>query len=200
MRVGYLGGGVLLAINLVMIQKPAWFGIPDAGTAVRLSLASVGVWWLVFSIPIVPPGTGAAAGRRGRGEAGRQSPVDRRHAADRDVQGAAPYKQAFMLLVAFLIYNDGIQTIIRMATTLRHGDRHRRERDDHGAADHAVHRRPVRVPVRHARRPHRREDGRLRRARRLRDHHHPRLLHDHARRISTRSRCSSGWCRAARRR
>ena len=50
--IGYLGGGVLLAINLLMIQKPAWFGIPDAGIAVRLSLASVGVWWLVFSIPL----------------------------------------------------------------------------------------------------------------------------------------------------
>ena len=50
--IGYLGGGVLLAINLLMIQQPAWFGIPNAGTAIRLSLASVGIWWLVFSIPL----------------------------------------------------------------------------------------------------------------------------------------------------
>ena len=50
--IGYLGGGVLLAINLLMIQKPALFGIPDAGAATRLALASVGVWWLVFSIPL----------------------------------------------------------------------------------------------------------------------------------------------------
>ena len=47
-----LGGGMLLAINLLMIQKPELFGIPDAGTATRLSFASVAVWWLVFSIPL----------------------------------------------------------------------------------------------------------------------------------------------------
>src|SRR5689334_217129 len=50
--IGYLGGGMLLAINLAWIQKPAWFGIPDTGSAVRLSFLSVAVWWLVFSIPL----------------------------------------------------------------------------------------------------------------------------------------------------
>jgi len=114
---GYLGGGVLLAINLLMIQKPSWFGIPDAGVGVRLSLASVGVWWLVFSIPLF-----------------RQVPEPvRRIEADESPSGALfstgvkrlvetfkelrRYRQAFLLLTAFLIYNDGIQTIIRMATT-----------------------------------------------------------------------------------
>jgi MFS transporter, UMF1 family len=115
--IGYLGGGVLLAINLLMIQQPSWFGIPDTGTAVRLSLASVGVWWLVFSIPLF-----------------RQVPEPRRRIeADESMTDSLVgtgvrrlietfhelrrYKQAFLLLVAFLIYNDGIQTIIRMATT-----------------------------------------------------------------------------------
>src|SRR5215207_6224524 len=50
--VGYMGGGALLAINLMMIQKPGWFGIPDAGTATRLAFASVAVWWVAFSIPL----------------------------------------------------------------------------------------------------------------------------------------------------
>jgi UMF1 family MFS transporter len=115
--IGYLGGGVLLAINLLMIQQPSWFGIPDAGTAVRLSLASVGIWWLVFSIPLF-----------------RQVPEPRRRIeADESLTGSLVgtgvrrlvetfhelrrHKQAFLLLVAFLVYNDGIQTIIRMATT-----------------------------------------------------------------------------------
>ena len=75
--VGYLGGGVLLAINLAMIQKPAWFGMPDAGMAVRLSLASVGVWWLVFSIPLFRTRAGAAARARGRRGAGREPAGDR---------------------------------------------------------------------------------------------------------------------------
>ena len=115
--IGYFGGGVLLAINLLMIQRPAWFGIPDAGTAVRLSLASVGVWWLVFSIPIF----------RRVPEPPRRLEADESPSANLVKTGfirlietfreLRTYKQAFMLLLAFLVYNDGIQTIIRMATT-----------------------------------------------------------------------------------
>jgi UMF1 family MFS transporter len=115
--IGYFGGGVLLAINLLMIQRPAWFGIPDAATAVRLSLASVGIWWLAFSVPLF----------RKVPEPPRRIEQDERPDANviatgfrRLVETFAElrrYKQAFMLLLAFLIYNDGIQTIIRMATT-----------------------------------------------------------------------------------
>ena len=49
---GYLGGGVLFIINILMYQNPHWFGIPDATTAIRLSFVSVAVWWAIFSIPI----------------------------------------------------------------------------------------------------------------------------------------------------
>ena len=114
---GYLGGGVLLAINVLMIQKPGLFGIPDAGTATRLSMASVAVWWLVFSMPLfrkVPePPRRVEAGERPRGNAfvtGAKRLVETFRELRR-------FKQAFLLLSAFLIYNDGIQTIIRMATT-----------------------------------------------------------------------------------
>ncbi|TMG78480.1 MAG: MFS transporter, partial [Betaproteobacteria bacterium] len=50
--VGYLGGGVLLVINLLWILMPGSFGIPDSVTGIKLSFVSVGVWWLVFSIPL----------------------------------------------------------------------------------------------------------------------------------------------------
>jgi UMF1 family MFS transporter len=50
---GYLGGGVLFAVNVLMVTQPAMFGIEDAGAAVRLSFLTVAVWWLVFSVPIV---------------------------------------------------------------------------------------------------------------------------------------------------
>jgi UMF1 family MFS transporter len=114
--IGYLGGGLLLAVNLLMIQKPAWFGIPDSGTAVRLSFASVGVWWLVFSLPLfrqVPePPRAVEADEAPSGSVfatGVRRLIETFHELRR-------YKQAFLLLSAFLIYNDGIQTIIRMAT------------------------------------------------------------------------------------
>jgi UMF1 family MFS transporter len=115
--IGYFGGGVLLAINLLMIQKPAWFGISDTETAVRLSLASVGIWWLVFSIPIFrrvpePP-------RRVEPHEAPNASVIKTGAVRlvETFKELRTYKQAFMFLLAFLIYNDGIQTIIRMATT-----------------------------------------------------------------------------------
>src|SRR5262245_15711272 len=114
--IGYLGGGTLLAINLLMIQRPDLFGIPDAGTGTRLALASVAVWWVAFSIPLfrrVPepavrmetderPGTSALAGGARR--------------LMETFTELRRYRDAFVFLLAFLLYNDGIQTMIRMAT------------------------------------------------------------------------------------
>jgi UMF1 family MFS transporter len=111
---GYLGGGLLLAINLAWILKPTAFGIPDAGLASRLSFLSVAVWWLVFSIPMfrqvpepavrptdLPPGIG---------------PIRASFQQLRVTVGELrAFREAFLMLVAFLIYNDGIGTIIRMA-------------------------------------------------------------------------------------
>ena len=111
---GYLGGGVLLAINLAWILKPGWFGLADAGVASRLSFLSVAIWWLAFAIPLfrkVPePDVHHNALSPGA------SPV---MASFRQLAGTLrelrQYRQAFLMLVAFLIYNDGIGTIIRMA-------------------------------------------------------------------------------------
>jgi len=43
--IGYVGGGLLLAINILMMSRPGWFLLADRGVAVRASLASVAVWW-----------------------------------------------------------------------------------------------------------------------------------------------------------
>ena len=114
--IGYLGGGTLLAVNLLMIQKPGLFGIPDAGTATRLSLASVAVWWVLFSIPLfrrVPePAVRIEAGERPGGSA-LLAGARRLLVTFRELRR---YRDAFVFLLAFLLYNDGIQTMIRMAT------------------------------------------------------------------------------------
>jgi MFS transporter, UMF1 family len=116
---GYVGGGILLALNLAWIQQPQLFGLPhgdglspsQATLPTRLAFLSVAVWWLLFSIPLfrhVPEPPASGDGRI-------------------DVAGAVKelggtfrrlgqFKQAVLMLVAFLIYNDGIGTIIRMAT------------------------------------------------------------------------------------
>ncbi|HVZ19815.1 MAG TPA: MFS transporter, partial [Vicinamibacterales bacterium] len=114
--IGYVGGGLLLAINILMMSKPQWFLLPDRGVAVRASLASVAVWWVVFSIPLfrdVPePRRRIEPGERPSG-----SPIRAAfHRLYETFFELRRYRQAFLLLLAFLLYNDGIQTIIRMAT------------------------------------------------------------------------------------
>jgi UMF1 family MFS transporter len=122
--VGYIGGGILLALNLAWIQKPAWFGLPagpglDESAATlpaRLAFLSVAVWWLVFSIPLfrrVPEPPARLEPDEQRGQSPIRMAFVRLGETFRELRG---YRQAFLMLLAFLIYNDGIQTIIKMAT------------------------------------------------------------------------------------
>lgn len=111
---GYVGGGILLIVNALWIAKYQWFGMPDLGFALRASFFSVAVWWALFSIPLfrhVP-----------------EPPISRSHVTSRNVvaigfsrlaatyREVARYKQLLVFLIAFWLYNDGINTIIKMAT------------------------------------------------------------------------------------
>ncbi|HZO19283.1 MAG TPA: MFS transporter [Gemmatimonadaceae bacterium] len=121
--IGYTGGGVLLALNLAWIQKPAWFGLPSgdgltpdqASLPARLAFLSVAVWWLLFSIPLFR-GVSEPPRLLEPDEVPRGSVV--RHAFVRlgetfhELRG---YRHAFLMLIAFLFYNDGISTIQKMA-------------------------------------------------------------------------------------
>ena len=196
--IGYLGGGVLLAFNLLLIQKPEMFGIPDAGVGTRLSFASVGVWWLVFSLPLfmkVPEPRALAGGTPERMSL--MAGVRRLVETVRDLRR---YRQAFLFLLAFLVYNDGIQTMIRVATI--YGESIGL---DSGAMISALLLTQfIGVPAAFAfgatRLTHRRETGGLPRAGGVCGDQRPGLLHENVRRTSSRSRCWSGWCREGRRR
>ena len=109
---GYLGGGVLFLVNVLMVQKPAWFGLADATEAVRVSFLSVAVWWLLFTIPLMRhvreqqrgPHLGFfAATRKGFSELGAT------------ITHLRQYRVIVMFLVAYWFYIDGVNTIIKMA-------------------------------------------------------------------------------------
>ena len=113
---GYLGGGLLLAVNAVMIMKPGLFGFADAGIATRAAFASVAVWWAVFSIPLFlrvpePPR------RLEAGESPGTRPIRAGFSRLRETVGEIrKYRELLKFLIAYWLYIDGIHTIQKMAT------------------------------------------------------------------------------------
>jgi UMF1 family MFS transporter len=102
---GFLGGGILLAVNAAMIQMlPGTWGP-------RLSFVSVAVWWAVFSIPILTrvPEPPAGGTKQAEGESVIAASIRQLRSLLRDIR---QYRELFKYLIAFLIYNDGIGTII----------------------------------------------------------------------------------------
>ncbi len=110
---GYIGGGVLLAINILMILKHDWFGLPNATAASQAAFVTVGIWWFIFSIPLF---------RNIREEKKIAVKRDRSYIAigfsrvGHTFKDIKQYKQLLIFLLAFWMYNDGISTIIKMAT------------------------------------------------------------------------------------
>ena len=109
---GYIGGGLLFLINVLMYLQPHYFGIPDGATAIRLSFISVAVWWAVFSIPIIifvkepkihdPIGICSAV-KEGWGQ------------FISTLTKIRQLKVVGTFLMAYWLYIDGVDTIIRMA-------------------------------------------------------------------------------------
>jgi MFS transporter, UMF1 family len=121
---GYIGGGLLLALQLAWIMSPGTFGLPagegltpeESTLPSRVAFLSVAVWWVVFSIPlfrVVPEPPVRLEENERPGENPVKAAFRRLRETFRELRG---YRPAFLMLVAFLIYNDGIGTIIRMAT------------------------------------------------------------------------------------
>ena len=111
---GYVGGGILLVINVLWITKPHLFAMPHTGFALRASFFSVAVWWALFSIPFFrhvpePPFV--------RKPDSAPNPIKEGFARlSSTFSEIRRYRQLLIFLIAFWIYNDGIGTIIKMAT------------------------------------------------------------------------------------
>jgi UMF1 family MFS transporter len=109
---GYLGGGVLFLINVVMVSTPASFGLADAGEAVRVSFLTVAVWWLLFTIPLMRNVRESARGPH-------LGFLDATRTGFRELAATIgkvrQYRTIVMFLLAYWFYIDGVNTIIKMA-------------------------------------------------------------------------------------
>lgn len=109
---GYLGGGVLFALNVLMTLKPALFGFADAGSAVRFSFLTVAIWWFLFSLPLFfrvkePQYEGKIA----YGEVIKSGLQQVSHTFSE----IRRLKHIFLFLAAYWLYIDGVDTVITMA-------------------------------------------------------------------------------------
>lgn len=109
---GYIGGGLLFLLNVLMFQFPAFFGIPDKVMAIRLSFFSVAIWWALFSIPLFlfvkePKAEQSAPLLKAVVLGWRQLLATLRDIRRLKVLG--------LFLLAYWFYIDGVHTIIRMA-------------------------------------------------------------------------------------
>jgi len=111
---GYIGGGLLLAINLIMLKYPEWLGFPVGYFSVQDCFLSVALWWLIFSLP-----TFLFLKERVQESV---PPLEKSYFKEgyRRLQHTfrriKTFRELTKFLVAFLIYNDGIETVIVMAS------------------------------------------------------------------------------------
>ncbi len=112
--IGYVGGGIALFGCIALIEHPSWLGLGDAESASRVSFALVAMWWLLFSIPLfrnVPEPKVRARAAQSRVKLVTGS-ITRLRQTFSELR---KYKQASLFLLAFLLYNDGVGTIIKFA-------------------------------------------------------------------------------------
>jgi UMF1 family MFS transporter len=108
---GYLGGGLLFAFNVLMVRNPTWFGLPDAAAAVRISFLLVAAWWLVFTLPLLFVVREPGSRRKPVGSALR--------AGLRQLRATFSHirrlRVVMLFLMAYWLYIDGVDTIVLMA-------------------------------------------------------------------------------------
>ena len=111
--IGYLGGGLLLALNLILYLKADRIGISE-GMAVRISLCSAGVWWGLFTIPtLVALHNRGPARVLAAGESALRTVASQLINTVREVRR---FPETFTFLIAYLLYNDAIQAVLALAS------------------------------------------------------------------------------------
>jgi MFS transporter, UMF1 family len=108
---GYLGGGLLFLVNVLMYLKPAWFGLDSGAQGVLLSFVTVAVWWLLFTLPLMRYVKSKPEVHMPVGESVRLGLVELRNT----LAHLRQYRTMVIFLLAYWFYIDGVNTIIKMA-------------------------------------------------------------------------------------
>ncbi len=110
---GYLGGGLLFGLTVLMSLWPAWFGFADTASAVRTAFLLVAIWWLLFSLPLLylVPEQRRPLARKGAWQAVRAGLQQLAGTLRRIRQ----LRYVLLFLLAYWLYIDGVDTIVRMA-------------------------------------------------------------------------------------
>jgi UMF1 family MFS transporter len=109
---GYLGGGLMLGLNVLLVKNPELLGFADTETVIRLSFLMVAAWWALFSLPLwlfveEPEKNGTSEVGKGVLEGFRQ--------VWRTLHEIRQLRNVWMFLLAYWLYIDGVDTIVRMA-------------------------------------------------------------------------------------
>ncbi len=110
---GYLGGGLLFGLNVLMMLWPQTFGLSGQEAAIKVSFVMVAIWWAVFALPLLffvdePPAVGSRVAKRPVRAAFRQLKTTFQH--------IRRLRMTFLFLLAYWLYIDGVDTILKMAT------------------------------------------------------------------------------------
>jgi len=109
---GYLGGGLLFALNVAMTLRPELFGLSGQSEAIRLSFISVAIWWAVFSIPIFLFVKEPVVSDASKGWQAISGGLRQLHKTFMEVRRL---RIVFLFLLGYWLYIDGVDTIVRMA-------------------------------------------------------------------------------------
>ena len=111
---GYLGGGLLFLLNVAMYLYPQWFGLSGPAEAVLWSFLSVAIWWLIFSLPLL-----LYVKEKDELKSIEKTNVVTSAFANllNTAKSVRNYKKVVIFLLAYFLYMDGVDTIIRMATS-----------------------------------------------------------------------------------
>ncbi len=110
---GYLGGGILFLVNVLMTLYPTTFGLRDSIQAVQVSFLSVAFWWFVFTIPLAKnvPEPAVLGSTPGIWQLSRAS----FRTLASTVRELVKEKNILLFVVAYWLYIDGVYTVMTMA-------------------------------------------------------------------------------------